>query len=98
MWKYQARAASSGLTEPQARAFARLLRLEVAVACRRMRVQRGEQPPRCSGDFLDRTIERRLVGLRRLVEAGQLAHELQRGGLDFILGRRRLEIEQRLDV
>src|SRR5205085_3452103 len=25
-------------------------------------------------------------------------HELQRGGLDFLLGRRRLEIEQRLDV
>src|SRR5258708_36689159 len=84
--------------EPQARSLLRLLRLDLAVARRRLRMQRRQQPPRGVGNFDDRALERRLVGLRRLVEAGQLAHELQRRGLDFLLGRGRLEIEQGLDV
>ena len=50
------------------------------------------------GDLLDRKLERRGVRLRRLVEAGELAHELQRGGVDLVLRRGWLEIEQRLDV
>src|SRR5450631_207525 len=69
-----------------------------AVARRRVGVQRCQQPPRRRGDFRDGAVEGFGVGLRRLVEARKFAHELQRGGLDFILGRRRLEIEQRLDV
>src|SRR5689334_17123952 len=31
-------------------------------------------------------------------EAGELAHELQRRGANFFLGRRRLEIKQRADI
>ena len=50
------------------------------------------------GDLVDGALECRLVRLRRLVEAAQLAHELQRGGADLVLGRGRLEIEQRADV
>src|SRR5712675_1361248 len=63
-----------------------------------MGMQRRQKAVRRVGDLRDRAVERRLVGLRRLVEAGQFSHELQRGGLDFVLGRGRLEIEQSLDV
>src|SRR5581483_1280451 len=31
-------------------------------------------------------------------EAGELAYELQRGGADLVVRRRRVEVEQRLDV
>jgi hypothetical protein len=57
-----------------------------------------DQRPRRGRDLLDRTIEGRLVGLRRHVEAAQLAHELQRRVADLELGGRRLEVEKRLDV
>jgi hypothetical protein len=63
-----------------------------------MGMQRGEQPPRRLRDFRHRAIECRGVGLRRPGEAGEFAYELQRRCLDFVLGRRRFEIEQRLDV
>src|SRR5665811_2191865 len=63
------------------------------------------RPPRstrvrssAASDVYKRAVKGWRVGLRRLVEAGELAHELQRGGVDFILGRGRFEIEQRLDV
>src|SRR5271165_7067928 len=61
-------------------------------------MQRGQEAPGCFRNLLDRAVECRFIGLRRLVETGELSHELQRGGVDLILGRRRLEIEQRLDV
>src|SRR5438105_2094273 len=61
-------------------------------------MQRGQQATGGFRNFLDGTLERRFVGLRGLVEAGKLAHELQRRGMDFILTRRRIEINQRLDV
>jgi hypothetical protein len=47
---------------------------------------------------LHRAVECGSVGLRRRVEAGQLAHELQGRGVDFVLGCRGLEIEQRTDI
>ena len=61
-------------------------------------LQRREQLVRGRGDLLHGAIERGLVGLGRPVEAAKLAHELQRGGADLLLGRGRLEVEQRLDV
>src|ERR1700738_1194095 len=84
--------------EPQPRALLGLLGLDLAVARRGMGMQRNQQAPGRIGNFRDRAVEGCLVGLRRLVEAGKFPHELQRGGVDFILGRGRLEIEQRLDV
>src|SRR6185437_10219290 len=57
-----------------------------------------QKPPRGIGDFGDGAGERRLIGLRRLVEAGQLAHELQRRGVNLLLAGRWFEVEQRLDV
>src|ERR1700684_4134348 len=84
--------------EPQLRSLPRLLGLDLAVARRRMGMQRGQQLSRRGGYFGDGKVERRLIGLRRPAEAGEFSHELQRRGADFILGRRWLEIEQRLDV
>ena len=43
-------------------------------------------------------LERRLVGLRRLREAADLADVLERGGVDLLLGRRRLEVVEGADV
>src|SRR5262245_6187257 len=62
-----------------ARAGARLLRLDLAVARRGRRLQRDEQPARRIGDLVDGAVERLGVRLRRLVVAGELADELQRG-------------------
>src|SRR5690242_19754656 len=41
---------------------------------------------------LDGAVKRDLVRLRRPVEAGELAHELERRGAHFVVRRRRLEI------
>src|SRR4029077_2567476 len=49
-------------------------------------------------DFVDGRLERRFIGLRRLVEAADLAHELQRGGADLFVGDRRIEVEKNSDV
>src|SRR6185437_1553541 len=87
-----------GSAEALPRAFPRLLGLDLAVARRRVGLQRGQQSPGAVGHFRDRAVERFGIGLRRRVETGKLAHELQRGGVDLGMGRRRLEIEQRLDV
>ena len=54
--------------------------------------------PRHRCDLVDRAVERRLVGFRRRGEAAQLADELQRRRAHFLVGRRRIEVEQRLDV
>src|SRR5438552_16062607 len=97
-WASLRSAHPTSLGKPLARSRARFLRLDVTVARRRMGMQRGEQPPRGLRHFLDGEVERRGVRGRRLVEAGKLAYELQCGGADFVLRRRRLEIEQRLDV
>src|SRR2546427_7759962 len=43
-------------------------------------------------------IERRLVGPRRLVEARELSHELERCSPDLLVGRGRVEVKQSLDV
>ena len=51
-----------------------------------------------AAEAFDRAVERGLVGLRRPAEPGELAHELQRRGADFVLARRRLEIKQRADI
>src|SRR6516165_2686903 len=84
--------------EALARAGTGLLRLDLAVARRRARMQRREQRARRLGDLVHGAVEGRGIRLRRPVEAGELAHELQGRGADFLLGRRRLEVEQHLDV
>src|SRR6202011_3596819 len=80
------------------RAGARLAGFDLPVRRGLPRLERSKQAARDVGDLVDRLIKRRLVDLRRMREAAELTHELQRGGADFLLGRRRLEIEQRADV
>src|SRR5580765_8149848 len=50
------------------------------------------------GDLFDGAVEGGFVGFRGRREAAELAHELDRGGADFLFGRGRLEIEQGADV
>src|ERR1700682_1877983 len=75
-----------------------LLGLDLAVARRRIGLKRRQQAPRGIGDFGNGAVERFGIGLRRRIEPGKLAHELQRRGMDFSWRRRRFEIEQRLDI
>src|SRR5260221_6895835 len=72
--------------------------LDLAIAGRRVGHQRAQQFARRLGHLLDGMLERRLVGFRGPREAAQLAHELQRGGADFLLGGRRVVVAQRLDI
>src|SRR5262245_43394553 len=76
----------------------RLGRLDLAVARRGGGLQRLDQLARHPERVLHGPVERRLVGLRRLREAAQLAHELQRGGADLLVGGGRIEVEQGLDA
>src|SRR5262245_54919421 len=74
---------STFLAKPRPRALPRLLGLDLAVARRRIGLQRGQQTPRAVGDFGNRAVERLGIGLRGRIEAGELAHELQRGRMDL---------------
>src|SRR5579863_124292 len=60
--------------------------------------ERVQQAGGRGGNFLYRGEKGGLVGLRRLVEAADLAHELQRSGVDFLVGDRRIEVEENFDV
>ena len=77
---------------------ARALGLDLAVARRLLGGQRRHQAARGIGDLVDRRLEGRWIGARRMGEAAELAHELTRGGADFLLVRRRIEIEQGSDA
>ena len=55
-------------------------------ARRRMRLEPVDQPPRRGEYLLDRLIERSLIGLRWRIEAGELAHELQRSSAIIGIG------------
>ena len=74
------------------------LALDFAVLRRGVRDQRVEQPLRRGCDLLDCAREGFLVRLRRLREAADLAHVLERGRLDLVPRRRRLEVVERVDV
>src|SRR5258706_3686027 len=86
------------LSEARFRPLPRFDRFGFAVARARSRLQRFQQPARGIRNLLDGAIERRLVRFGRRREAAQLAYELQRGGADFFLRGRGLEIEQRADI
>src|SRR5688500_3690253 len=80
------------------RPLARPLGLDLAVLRRSRRDERVDQPPRRVGDLVDRRLEGRLVRLRRLRDAADLADVLERGAADLVLGRRGLEVVERMDV
>jgi hypothetical protein len=55
--------------------------------------QRIQQIPGNHTHLLDGTIERRFVCLRRLIEARELSHELERGFPNLLVGSRGVKIE-----
>src|SRR3990172_8383178 len=61
-------------------------------------IQQIDQPARHLEDIFDGAFIRGLVRLRRLGKAAQLADELLRRRADFLVGRRRVEVEQRADI
>ena len=87
------------LRKPAARASGLTpLRLDLAIPGRSRGHQVGEQVLGRVRDALDRVLEGSLVGPRRLLHPGHLAHVLERGGLDLVGSRRRLEVVKRFDV
>src|SRR5207247_7348466 len=60
--------------------------------------QRIQQSPSGRGHLPHGAIERCLVGPWRFCEAGEFPHELERGVADLLVGRRRVEVEERPDV
>src|SRR5437899_1822327 len=65
-----------------------------AVSGRLARLERIKKLARSGGDLRDRGVEGGLVRFRRLVEAADLADELERRCANFILGDGRSEIEE----
>jgi hypothetical protein len=84
--------------KPECRLLSRSLGLDLAALWRRVGNEvANEFPGRCC-DLLYGTLERSLVGFGRNVEATELANELKRSVSDLEFSRRRLEVEQGLDV
>src|SRR5438477_13105855 len=50
------------------------------------------------GDVIHRVLASLLVGPGEALQAGELAHVLQRRGADFLFGRGGLEMVERLDI
>jgi MutS-like protein len=84
--------------EPLGCAGFRLCGFLFAISRRSIGLERAEKMDRDSGNVIDGSQEQGFVRLRRLVEPGDLAHVLQRRGPRLLLGHRRIEVEQGLDV
>jgi uncharacterized protein DUF1931 len=80
------------------RPLARLAHLFFAIARRRIRLQRMDQPMRGCGHLVDGAAERSFVDARRPCRAAQLSDELERRRANLVVGRRRLKVGERLDV
>src|SRR5260370_31808317 len=65
---------------------------------RRGRLQRTQKPHRYAGHFIDRRQKHPFVRLRRLVEAADFSHKLQRRRPHLFLSNRRSKAEKRLDI
>ena len=86
------------LAEARDGAGAAALRLDLAVLRRRGRDEVVEEMLREVSDLVHGTVEHRLVGLRRLVHAADLAHVLQRRGVNLLGGRGWIEVVESTDV
>src|SRR5262249_25581821 len=71
---------------------------DLAIARRSLRHERVDQAPGHDRDLVNGLVEDGLIGLRRFREAAELADELQRRCPDLLVGRGRIEVEERLDV
>src|SRR5262249_27144538 len=84
--------------KPLSRTLSRLLCFFLSVARRGVCLQPADEAVGHFKHLVDRVGKGDLIDLRGRVEAAQLAHELERGGAYFLIGRRRFEIKQRLDA
>src|SRR5882672_10598918 len=87
-----------GRGKPLSRACSSPGGLFFAVLRWRVRLKRAEEIPANRCCIVDGGEERRLVGLRWLVETAHLSHELQGGRTNLFFGHRRFEIEEGFDV
>jgi len=71
---------------------------DLAVARRRRRDERAEQPLGRGRDSVNRLLERSFVRPGRFLHPAHLAHVLNRRGADLVLARRRLEVVEDPDV
>jgi hypothetical protein len=69
-----------------------------AIFGRRGGFQRAQKPVGDGGDFVNRSLERRFIGLGRLVESGDLSYKLERSSLNFFSSYWRVKVEKRFDV
>src|SRR5205085_4275030 len=72
--------------------------LDLAVLWRRARLEGVQQLARCRCHGVDGVLERLRVRPRRLVEAADLAHVLERRAAHLVLGGGRLEVVEGPDV
>jgi hypothetical protein len=61
-------------------------------------LQRTEKPTRDFGYFIDGSLKRRFVCLRRFAKTADFPHELKRGIPNLFLSNGWIEIEKKLDV
>src|SRR5690242_10119147 len=80
------------------RALAGLARFLLAVARRGVNLERVDESARDRRHVVDRLVEGRFVGLRRLGRSAELAHELKRRGADLVVGGGGFEIRESFDV
>ena len=73
-------------------------RLDLAILRCRCRDEVGKEVLRDVCDLVHGAVERRLVRLRRLVHAADLAHVLQRRGVHLLGARGRIEVVENADV
>jgi hypothetical protein len=66
----------------------------LAILGRRTGFERAEEAVRDGGNFVDGRLEGFFVRLGWLIKACDFSHELQRSGVHFVVGDRRIEIEE----
>ena len=76
----------------------RLQRFRFAIPPRRIRHKRIEQMLRGVSDFIDGSIERGFIRVRRFRESAKFPDKLQRRCVNFVIRRWRLKIMQGLDA
>src|SRR6266478_1621875 len=73
-------------------------RLFFPILGRRGGFERTEETSRHAGYFIHGSLERSLVGFRRLVKTADFSHELQRGSLNLFGSNRRIEVKEGFDI
>src|SRR5712692_10090612 len=95
---FHAKSATDSSTESLCSASLRSCGLFFTISRRRIRFERTKKTSRDPCYFIDCGYKRGFVCLRRLVEAADFSHELQRRGTNLFGSDRRIEIEKDFDI